>query len=162
QVVNRIGSGAVTQLSLAYQPTQEAITVSVEISKLVAAVGDAAGKGQATTRLIAVTRQVAGVPGQPDVVRPIAIDLLRKGGRPTDRLGETRDPAAIAPILTIFDNTNGGTANDEYTLRWKAGEAVLKLGGASFIPTFAQHLTATRPAAFTGYTFAEINGEASA
>lgn len=88
-------------------------------------------------------------------------------GLAVDRLGETQDTSVLPQLWTLFDTTNGGEANSEYLLRWKTGEAILKLGGASIIPTFVQHLAATRAVArgapaFEGYTYSEINGYAVA
>ncbi|MBL8603679.1 MAG: hypothetical protein JNK72_17265 [Myxococcales bacterium] len=79
-----------------------------------------------------------------------------------DRVGETRDRAATARLFTVFDASNGNAADNGFTLRWKIGEAILKLGGASVLSEFAQHLGAPRVAPFVGYTFAELNGEAQA
>ncbi|MBL8678302.1 MAG: hypothetical protein JNK05_04010 [Myxococcales bacterium] len=88
-------------------------------------------------------------------------------GLAVDRIGETQNSSILPQLWQIFDTTNGGEANSEYVLRWKVGEAILKLGGAPIIPTFVQHLAATRAtargqAAFEGYTFREINGYAVA
>jgi len=88
-------------------------------------------------------------------------------GLAVDRLGETQDTSVLPQMWTLFDTTNGGEANSEYMLRWKLGEAILKLGGATIVPTFVQHLAATRAVArgapaFEGYTFSEINGYAVA
>jgi hypothetical protein len=88
-------------------------------------------------------------------------------GLAVDRLGETQSTAVLPQLWTIFDTTNGGETNSEYMLRWKVGEAILKLGGSPIIPTFVQHLGATRAVArgappFEGYTFREINGYAVA
>jgi hypothetical protein len=88
-------------------------------------------------------------------------------GLAVDRLGETQNTTVLPQMWTLFDTTNGGEANSEYMLRWKLGEAILKLGGAAIIPTFVQHLAATRAVprgapAFEGYTFSEINGYAVA
>jgi hypothetical protein len=86
-------------------------------------------------------------------------------GLAVDRLGETRNQAILPQLWALFDTINGGEANQEFTLRWKAGEAILKLGGPGIIPTFVQHLSTPRTAArgapaFEGYTFGEINGYA--
>jgi|LNFM01.1.fsa_nt_gb hypothetical protein len=88
-------------------------------------------------------------------------------GLAVDRIGETQNSTILPQLWQIFDTTNGGEANSEYVLRWKVGEAILKLGGAPIIPTFVQHLAATRAVprgqpAFEGYTFREINGYAVA
>ncbi len=88
-------------------------------------------------------------------------------GLAVDRLGETQNTTVLPQMWTLFDTTNGGEANSEYMLRWKLGEAILKLGGAAIIPTFVQHLAAVRAVprgapAFEGYTFSEINGYAVA
>lgn len=88
-------------------------------------------------------------------------------GLAVDRLGETQNTTVLAQMWTLFDTTNGGETNSEYMLRWKLGEAILKLGGAQIIPTFVQHLATPRVAprgapAFEGYTFSEINGYAVA
>jgi hypothetical protein len=88
-------------------------------------------------------------------------------GLAVDRLGETRNADILPQLWTIFDSTNGGETNNEYVLRWKVGEAALKLGGAASVPTFVQHVGAVRATprgqpAFEGYTFREINGFAVA
>jgi hypothetical protein len=83
-------------------------------------------------------------------------------GIAVDRVGETRDRAVIPRLFALFDTSNGGQADQGFILRWKLGEAVLKLGGAQIIPEFMQHLGAQRAADFRGYTFAELNGEAQA
>lgn len=83
-------------------------------------------------------------------------------GTAVDRVGETRDRNVVPQLFTLFDGANGNAADNGYTLRWKLGEAILKLGGAGVINDFVTHLTAPRPAPFTGYTFAELNGEAQA
>jgi hypothetical protein len=88
-------------------------------------------------------------------------------GLAVDRIGETQSAAVLPQLWPLFNGTNGGEANGEFTLRWKVGEAILKLGGAAIIPTFVQNLAATRAtprgqSAFEGYTFREINGYAVA
>lgn len=88
-------------------------------------------------------------------------------GIAVDRIGESRNQAMLPQLWTIFDSTNGGEANSEYVLRWKVGEAALKLGGAAIVPVFMQHLAAVRTVPrgappFDGYTFREINGFAVA
>jgi hypothetical protein len=92
-------------------------------------------------------------------------DELR--GMAVDRLGETQNATVVPQLWTLFDTANGGLEGDKYVLRWKLGEAILKLGGASIIPAFMQHLSATRATPrggtpFGGYTYAEINGYAGA
>lgn len=82
-------------------------------------------------------------------------------GLAVDRIGETRDRGVVPQLFTLFDNANGGVAGLAFTLRWKLGEAILRLGGPSILPEFMQHL-GPRPAPFGGYTFSEINGEAQA
>ncbi len=83
-------------------------------------------------------------------------------GIAVDRIGETRERAVIPQLFALYDTANGGAADQSFTLRWKLGEAIIKLGGAAIIPEFMQHLGAQRPAPFAGMTFAELNGEAQA
>lgn len=100
-------------------------------------------------------------------------------GIAVDRVGETRDRGAVAALYTLWESVNGGLANQEFTLRWKAGEALIKLGGPEGIAEFARRLTVQRPAtaqppprgapagtpgvaAFEGYTLAEMRGYAAA
>jgi hypothetical protein len=90
---------------------------------------------------------------------PCDIDLR---GLAVDRVGETRDRAVLPQLFGLFDTANGGAADQGFMYRWKLGEAVIKLGGASVLPEFMQHLGTPRPAPFAGFTFAEINGEAQA
>jgi len=82
-------------------------------------------------------------------------------GLAIDRIGETRDRTVVPQLYTLFDQANGGVAGMAFTLRWKLGEAILRLGGPSSIAEFVTHLV-PRPAPFAGYTYAEINGEAQA
>lgn len=82
-------------------------------------------------------------------------------GIAVDRIGETRDRGVVPQLFTLFDQANGGAAGMAFTLRWKLGEAILRLGGPAIVPDFMQHL-GPRPAPFAGYTFSEINGEAQA
>ncbi len=83
-------------------------------------------------------------------------------GLAVDRIGETRERSVIPQLFALYDQANGGTADLGFTLRWKLGEAIIKLGGAAIIPEFVQHLGAARAAPFAGFTFAELNGEAQA
>lgn len=90
---------------------------------------------------------------------------LELRGLAVDRLGETRASTVLPQLWTLFDSTNGGEQNQEYVFRWKVGEAILKIGGPSIIPTFVQHLTQPRNTPrgappFEGYTYREINGYA--
>jgi hypothetical protein len=88
-------------------------------------------------------------------------------GIAVDRLGETQNATVLPQLWTLFDTSNGGEANNGYVLRWKVGEAILKLGGTSIVPTFVQHLGATRATPrggtpFEGFTYVETNGYAVA
>lgn len=83
-------------------------------------------------------------------------------GLAVDRLGESRDRNLLPQLFSLFDGQNGGTADNGFIVRWKLGEAIIRLGGTSVIPEFMTHLAAPRPAPFAGYTFREINGEAQA
>lgn len=82
-------------------------------------------------------------------------------GLAVDRLGESRSREALPQLFTLFDQANGGAADQSFTLRWKAGEAIIRLGGTAVLNDFVAHLSAPR-AGFAGYTFAEINGYAQA
>ncbi len=129
--------------------------------------------------LAAVTGQVHAADAA--ALLPIALATantdIELRGIAVDRLGEARDPASLTQLWTLFDTTNGGEENSEYMLRWKTGEAILKIGGPAMIQTFMQHLAAARvpppappaprgappatpPTPFAGYTYAEINGYA--
>lgn len=83
-------------------------------------------------------------------------------GIAVDRVGETRDRAIVPQLFALYDASNGTFADQGFSLRWKLGEAIIKLGGAAILPEFMQHLGAARPAGFPGFTFAELNGEAQA
>ena len=83
-------------------------------------------------------------------------------GLAVDRLGESRDRNLIPQLFTLFDAQNGGVDDNGFIVRWKLGEAIIRLGGAQVLPDFMTHLAAPRPANFAGYTFREINGEAQA
>ncbi len=83
-------------------------------------------------------------------------------GLAVDRIGETRERSIIPGLFSLFDTANGVAADQSFTIRWKLGEAIIKLGGAAIIPEFMQHLGAARSAPFAGFTFAELNGEAQA
>lgn len=83
-------------------------------------------------------------------------------GLAVDRLGESRDRNLLPQLFTLFDAQNGGTADNGFIVRWKLGEAIIRLGGASVLPEFMTHLAVARPAPFAGYTFREVNGEAQA
>ena len=98
-------------------------------------------------------------PGSPVGGAQCDVDLR---GLAVDRLGETRSREAIPTLFGLFDQANGVAADMSFTIRWKLGEAILRLGGASVLGEFMTHLAAPRPAPFAGYTFAEISGEAQA
>jgi len=83
-------------------------------------------------------------------------------GLAVDRLGDTRSRESIPALFTLFDQANGAAADQGFTLRWKLGEAIIRLGGSGVVPDFMTHLAMPRSAPFMGYTFAEINGEAQA
>jgi len=83
-------------------------------------------------------------------------------GLAVDRIGETRDRTVLPQLFALFDGANGGALDQRFMFRWKIGEAIVKLGGASVVPEFMQHLGQSRAAPFEGFTFAEINGEAQA
>lgn len=83
-------------------------------------------------------------------------------GLAIDRIGETRSREIVPTLFTLFDQANGTAADQGFTIRWKLGEAILRLGGASVVSEFMTHLGAARSAPFAGYTFAEISGEAQA
>ncbi len=83
-------------------------------------------------------------------------------GLAVDRLGEARDRTILPQLFAVYDASNGGAADQSFTLRWKLGEAILKLGGAQVLAEFMQHFSTARPTPFAGYTFAELNGEAQA
>jgi hypothetical protein len=83
-------------------------------------------------------------------------------GLAVDRIGETRTREVIPTLFSLFDQANGVAADMSFTIRWKLGEAILRLGGASVLPEFMTHLAAPRSAPFAGFTFAEISGEAQA
>lgn len=83
-------------------------------------------------------------------------------GLAVDRLGESRDRNLLPQLFSLFDAQNGGTADNGFIVRWKLGEAIIRLGGASVLPEFMTHLGVARPAPFAGYTFREVNGEAQA
>lgn len=83
-------------------------------------------------------------------------------GLAVDRLGEGGNRALIPQLFALFDAQNGGVADEGFVVRWKLGEAILRLGHAEVIPDFMNHLAVARPAPFAGYTFREINGEAQA
>lgn len=105
-------------------------------------------------RLLGIVNCAAATP-------PTNCDIELRGIA-VDRLGETRERAILPQLFGLYDTANGGAADQSFTLRWKLGEAIIKLGGATVIPEFVQHLSATRPAPFAGFTFAELNGEAQA
>lgn len=83
-------------------------------------------------------------------------------GLAVDRLGESGDRNLIPQLFALYDAQNGGVADDGFVVRWKLGEAIIRLGGAGVIPEFMNHLAVQRPAPFAGYTFREVNGEAQA
>ncbi len=83
-------------------------------------------------------------------------------GLAIDRVGDTRSRETVPALLGLFDQANGTAADQGFTLRWKIGEAIIRLGGAGVVSDFMTHLATARPAPFAGYTFAEINGEAQA
>jgi len=256
QTVNAIGSSAAERLTRALTSDDNAIPVSVEISRLINGVGTPQGKqaavaalvrnateiggAAATARLRAKVIQLLQVPGrdpptearivssiealrgqymtvlfeaiktlaQPNgteyllsVARDAAAPIERRRsalaamtgavtaanipalleiynacpagttgpqcdvelrGLAVDRVGDTRSREAIPGLFTLFDQANGAAADQGFTLRWKIGEAIIRLGGAGVVPDFMTHLAAPRSAPFAGYTFAEINGEAQA
>jgi len=83
-------------------------------------------------------------------------------GLAVDRIGETRSREVIPTLFTLFDQANGVASDMSFTIRWKLGEAILKLGGAGVLSDFMSHLSASRSAPFAGFTFAEISGDAQA
>lgn len=83
-------------------------------------------------------------------------------GIAVDRIGETHDRTVVPTLFQLFDENNGTTADQGYVVRWKLGESILRLGGATILPEFMQHLGRDRGAGFAGFTFVEINGEAQA
>ena len=83
-------------------------------------------------------------------------------GLAVDRIGETRSREVIPTLFTLFDQANGVAADLTFTIRWKLGEAILRLGGAGVLSDFMTHLAMPRSAPFVGFTFAEISGEAQA
>ncbi len=107
-----------------------------------------------TQRLLSIVNCAAATP-------PTNCDMDLRGIA-VDRVGETRERSILPQLFALYDTANGGTADLGFTLRWKLGEAIIKLGGATVIPEFVQHLSAARPAPFAGFTFAELNGEAQA
>lgn len=82
-------------------------------------------------------------------------------GLAVDRLGESGSREVLPRLFTFFDQSNGGAADQAFTLRWKAGEAIIRVGGVAILNDFVTHLAAPR-SGFAGYTFAEINGYAQA
>ena len=83
-------------------------------------------------------------------------------GLAVDRLGETRSRDVIPRLFGLFDQANGVAADQSFTVRWKLGEAIIRLGGNAVIGEFAEHLGRPRGAPFAGFTFAELNGESLA
>ncbi len=83
-------------------------------------------------------------------------------GLAVDRIGETHSREAIPTLFSLFDQANGVAADMTFTIRWKLGEAILRLGGAGVLSDFMTHLAIPRSAPFAGFTFAEISGEAQA
>ncbi len=83
-------------------------------------------------------------------------------GLAIDRVGESRNREIVPQLYTFFGAANGGTTNQEFVLRWKLGEAILRLGGVATLADFSQRLSTPRTAPFLGYTYAELNGEAQA
>lgn len=122
----------------------------------------AAVAGQMTSAnvqaLFAIATCEPQVPG-PGVNVTCDLDLRNVA---VDRLGETRDRSILPRLYQMFDAANGGARDNSFTLRWKLGEAILKLGGQGTLAEFMQHLSAPRPSGFAGYTFSELNGEAQA
>ncbi|MEI8258014.1 MAG: hypothetical protein WCJ30_20245, partial [Deltaproteobacteria bacterium] len=130
--------------------------------------------------LAAVTGQVHATNAA--ALLPIALAVtdtdIELRGLAVDRLGEARDPGSLTQLWTLFDTTNGGEDASEYLLRWKTGEAILKIAGPTAIATFMEHLGRPRVAApnslalapgqpciaqpFAGYVYREINGYALA
>ena len=102
--------------------------------------------------LLAIANCAGGLPRCDVELRGIAID----------RVGETRDRALLPQLYTLFDGANGTAADGGFIVRWKLGEAIVRLGGASELSSFMQHLGAPRAAPFPGYTFTELNGDAQA
>ncbi len=137
-------------------------------------IASAADATQTIERRKTALSAVQGQVRREDATALLALALTTTGGADVelrglaiDRLGETRNPDVLPQLWTLFDSTNGGETNQEYMLRWKVGEAALKLGGAAIVPTFLQHVAAVRTVPrgappFEGYTFREINGFAVA
>lgn len=257
QIVNAVGPTAADRLTRALTTDDTAIPVSVEIARLVNAVGTPAGKQAAVAQLIRNATEMGGAAatqrlrdkaralltnggravddarvntaaeqlrgqyltvlfeaiktlGQPNgteylltVARDVAVPLERRraaltamtgkvtvannagllaivnacpAGAPVggpqcdvelrglavDRIGETHGRDVIPTLFALFDQANGVAADMSFTLRWKIGEAILRLGGAGVLSDFMSHLAVGRPAPFAGFTFAEISGEAQA
>jgi hypothetical protein len=258
QIVNAVGPTASDRLTRALTTDENALPVSVEISRLINAVGSPAGKQAAVTQLVHNANEMAG-PGATERLRTKATQLLTQPGRnppdaariataieqlrstyltvlfesiktlaqpngteyllsvardaaaplerrraaltamtgsvtvannaallgiinacpagapvggaqcdvdlrglAVDRLGETRSRDAIPTLFSLFDQANGVATDMSFTIRWKLGEAILRLGGATVLNEFMTHLALPRSAPFAGFTFAEISGEAQA